>query len=56
MSYLFVFFNWSHLRVLSMQMLLTSIKALVTHMEAGCGTQCGLFKMHKSAFVANIRG
>lgn len=25
-------------------------------MEAACGSQCGLFKMHKSAFVANIRG
>lgn len=37
-------------------MLLNSIKVLVTHMDAACGSQCCLFKMHKSAFVANIRG
>lgn len=39
-----------------MQMLLTSIKVLVTHMEAAFRSQYGLLKMHKSAFVANIRG
>lgn len=49
-------FLTSHLRVLPVQMLLNSIKGLVTHMDAACGSQCCLFKMHKSAFVANIRG
>lgn len=50
------FSNCSHLRVLPVQMLLNSIKVLVTHMDTACGSQCCLFKMHKSAFVANIRG
>lgn len=50
------FSNCSHLWVLPVQMLLNSIKGLVTHMDAACGSQCCLFKMHKSAFVANIRG
>lgn len=51
-----LFSNRSHLWLLSVQMLLNSIKVLVTHMDTACGSQCCLFKMHKSAFVANIRG
>lgn len=51
-----LFSNCSHLWLLSVQMLLNSIKVLVTHMDTACGSQCCLFKMHKSAFVVNIRG
>lgn len=50
--------NCSHLWALPLQMLLNSIKSLVTHVEAitAWGSQCGLFTIYKWALLLTSGG